>query len=106
MADGIVDLVRAGVEQVFALEINLCTAEMFGEAFGELERRRAAGKISEEILKLCLEHSVGLGLFVSALEFEERDHGFGVHGQEKRNHSGIDDDFGAERRARARTTGR
>ena len=74
LADGVVDLVCAGVEQVFALEIDARASEMIGQAFGELERGGAAGKIFEEILELFLERRVGLGLFVSALEFEEWDH--------------------------------
>ena len=44
LADGVVDFVRAGVEQVFALEINFCAAEFAREAFGEIERRGAAAE--------------------------------------------------------------
>ena len=45
LAHGVVDLVRAGVEQVFALEINLRAAEFLGEAFGKIKRRGAADRI-------------------------------------------------------------
>jgi hypothetical protein len=45
LANGVVDFVCAGVEQVFALEVNAWTAEMRGEARSKLQRRRAASKI-------------------------------------------------------------
>ena len=36
LADSVVDFVRAGVQQVFALQVDARTAEMFREALGEL----------------------------------------------------------------------
>ena len=45
LADGVVDLVRAGVDQILALEINLRAAEFLGQAFGEVQRRGAADRI-------------------------------------------------------------
>jgi len=45
LADGVVDFVRAGVEEVFALEINARAAEMCGETFSELQRRGTACEI-------------------------------------------------------------
>src|SRR5262245_24517506 len=39
LAERIVDLVRAGVKEVFALEINLWTRESSHQAFGKIERR-------------------------------------------------------------------
>ena len=38
LAEHVVDLVRAGVVQVFALEVDLGAAAMLGEALGEIER--------------------------------------------------------------------
>ena len=70
LAERVVDLVRAGVEQVFALEVDFCAAERFGEALGEVERRGAAGVISEQRVELGLKGGVGLGDFVFALELE------------------------------------
>ena len=40
LAEGVVDLVRAGVEQVLALQVNLRAAELLGQALGEIERGR------------------------------------------------------------------
>jgi hypothetical protein len=47
---------------------------MFCETFGELERRGTAREIFEEIVEASLEDGIGFGLFVDALEFEERNH--------------------------------
>ncbi len=41
LAEAIVDLVRAGVVQLLALEIDLRAAEMLGQPLGEIERRSA-----------------------------------------------------------------
>jgi hypothetical protein len=38
LAEAIVDLVRAGVVQLVALEVDLGAAEMLGQALGEIER--------------------------------------------------------------------
>ena len=45
LADGVVDFVRAGVQQVFALEINARAGEVRGEARGKLKRRRTASEV-------------------------------------------------------------
>jgi hypothetical protein len=34
LAEAVIDFVRAGVKQVFALEIDLCAAKFFGQAAG------------------------------------------------------------------------
>ena len=48
LAERVVDLVRAGVEQVFALEINLRAAELAGQPLRKIERRGPAGVIVEQ----------------------------------------------------------
>ena len=78
LADAVVDLVRAGVQQVFALEIDLCAAEIFREALGEEERRGASGIVAQQVVEALLESLIALGLLVGLLEFFERRHeGFG-----------------------------
>ena len=39
LADAVVDLVRAGVVELFALEVDLRAAAVFGQALGEVQRR-------------------------------------------------------------------
>ena len=72
LAEAVVDFVRAGVEQVFALEVNLCAAEGFGEARGEVERRGAAGVVAQQQVELQVEIGIGLGLGVGVLQLVER----------------------------------
>ena len=74
LAERVVDLVRAGVEQVFALEIDLCAAQLLGEALAEVERRGAAGVVVEQVGQLGLEGGVGFGYVVLVLQLEQRGH--------------------------------
>ncbi len=74
LADGVVDFVRAGVQEIFALEVGARAAEMRGEPRGELQRGGAPREIFEQALQLRLKRCVGLGCFVGPLELEERDH--------------------------------
>ena len=64
----VVDLVRAGVVQLVALEIDLGAAEMLGQALGEIERAGPADIMFEEAVELGLEARVGLGVLVGLLE--------------------------------------
>ena len=45
LANGVVDFVRAGVEQVFALEVDARAAEVLRQAFGELQGCGTASEI-------------------------------------------------------------
>ena len=74
LADAVVDLVRAGVEQVLALEINLRAAEFAREPFGEIKRRGPAAEFLEVILELALELRVVLRAEVFVLQFLQRVH--------------------------------
>ena len=74
LADGVVDLVRAGVVQVFALEINFRAAEFFGQAFGKIKRRGATDKFSEVIRKVLLKFRVVLRTEIFLLQFFQRMH--------------------------------
>ena len=58
LAEHIVDLVRAGVVQLFALEIDLGAAEMFGQPLGEIERARPADIMGQQILQFGVESRV------------------------------------------------
>ena len=55
LAEHVVDLVRAGVVELLALEIDLGAAEVFGEPLGEIERARAADIVLEQMVELGLE---------------------------------------------------
>jgi hypothetical protein len=54
LPEAVVDLVRAGVVQLVALEVDLRAAEMLGQPLGEIERRRPAGVMGVEVIELGL----------------------------------------------------
>ncbi len=74
LAEAVVDLVAAGVIELVALEVDLGTLQVIGEALGEIERARAAGVVGVEIGKLGVELRVGLRRLVGALQFEDQRH--------------------------------
>src|SRR6185369_3366466 len=74
LAEHIVDLVRAGVIQLLALEIDLCAAEMLGQSLGEIERRRPADIGFEIAVHLRLERRIGLGVGIGLFEIEDQRH--------------------------------
>ena len=74
----VVDLVRAGVEQVFALEINFRAAEFARQPFGEIKRRGPAAEFAQVIVEFRLELRVLLRAKIFLLQFLQRMHqGFG-----------------------------
>ena len=78
LAHHIVDLVRAGVIELVALEVDLGAAQMLGQPLGEIERARAPDIVFEETVELGLERGVGFRVLVGLLEIEdERHQGFG-----------------------------
>ena len=49
LAERVVDLVRAGVRQVLALEVDLRAAELAREVRGEVERRRPPDVVAQQV---------------------------------------------------------
>ena len=74
LAERVVDLVRAGVEQVLALEIDFRAAEFLGQAFGEVERRGPSGEVLQQRGEFRLERGVAAGAFVFVGEVAQRSH--------------------------------
>ena len=78
LAERVVDLVRAGVVELFALQIDLGAAELLGQALREIERRRAAGIVGAQIRHLGDEGRIVLGGEIGGLEVADQRHqGFG-----------------------------
>ena len=48
LANGVVDLVGAGVQQILALEVDFCPTELLREPFRQVERRRTTTKITQQ----------------------------------------------------------
>ena len=69
LSQTVVDLVRAGVQQIFALEINLRPAQFFGESLGEEQRRGTAGIRAQQFVQTTLEAAVLFCFLVMPLQF-------------------------------------
>src|SRR6185369_9472829 len=52
LAKAVIDLMRTGMEQVLTLEIDLCSAQLFGQAAGVKQRGRTPGILPKQALKL------------------------------------------------------
>ena len=74
LAEHIVDLVRAGVVELVALEIDLRPAELLGQPFGKIERAGTADIMLEERVEFRLERRIGLRRLVGLLERENQRH--------------------------------
>ncbi len=74
LAEHVVDLVRARVVQLVALEVDLGAAELLGQARREIERARPADIVLPEVVHLGPEGRVLLGPGVFRLELEDQRH--------------------------------
>ena len=59
LPDGVVDLVRTRVREVLALQIDARTADVGGQALGQVDRRRAADVVAREAVALGREGRIG-----------------------------------------------
>ena len=74
LADRVVDLVGAGVEQVLALEVDLRPAAVARQALREVERRGPPGELGEVPPELRLELGVHAGRRVDGMELLKGGH--------------------------------
>src|SRR5579863_2803200 len=74
LAEHVVDLVRSGVIELLALEIDFSAAKMFGQPLGEIQRRRPADIVLEIAVHLGMERGIDLGLGISLLQIEDQRH--------------------------------
>jgi hypothetical protein len=74
LADGVIYFVGAGVQQIFALQVDARAAEFGGETGSKLQRRGTSGEVFQKVLKFSLKRRIGFRLFVGALQFVERHH--------------------------------
>jgi hypothetical protein len=52
LAKGVVDLVRAGVADILALEVDFRAAKFLGQPLGEIEGRCSSGVLMKRVLEL------------------------------------------------------
>ncbi len=74
LAHAVVDLVRAGVVQLLALEVDLGPAEAGGQALGEIEWRGPADVVGQVAVQLFLELRIGLGLAIGLVQVQHQRH--------------------------------
>ncbi len=74
LPEAIVDLVRAGVIEVFAFEINLRAAQMRGETLGKIKRIGAAHIMLEQPVQLGVKGGIVLRRLVSLLQIQHQRH--------------------------------
>ena len=70
----IVDLVRAGVIELIAFEIDLGAAKVFCQPFGKIQWTRTTGIMGVEIGKFRLIGRVGFGKVPGVLQFKDQGH--------------------------------
>ena len=74
LTDGVVDLVRAGMVQVFALEVDLRAAELVRPALGVIDRAGPSNEMLELILELGDEIRIGAVVLIGLAQVFERMH--------------------------------
>ena len=78
LPERVVHLVRAGMAEVLALEVDLRAAEVRGQIGGEEERRRPADVLARVALSSARNFGSRRAVLVGLLQFEQRRHqGFG-----------------------------
>ena len=74
LAHRVVDLVRAGMDQVLALEINFRPSKLRGEALGQIKRGRPPDKFGQQLVQFPAEFRILPRRLVSLGQFLERRH--------------------------------
>ncbi len=74
LAEHVVDLVRAGVAEVLALQVDPGAPRVTRQPLGEVQRRRPAGIARQELGEAAAKARVAPGRAEGALELDERAH--------------------------------
>src|SRR6266852_4208081 len=74
LSQAVINFVRAGVEQVFAFQINFCATQLFRQSPRKEEGRGTPGVCVQEFVQTALETAVALGLLVVMLQLFESSH--------------------------------
>ncbi len=72
LTERIIDFMRAGVQQIFALEINLCAAIMLRQSLGEIKRRGPPREIAQQTGEFALKRLRRVSLRCKHLRFRAR----------------------------------
>ena len=74
LAQRIIDLVRARMRQVFALEVDLRAAQVFGQVAGKGQRRWPAHIGVQQIIQFGLEPFIGTGFMIGSFQLGDGGH--------------------------------
>ena len=74
LPEAVIDFVGAGVEQVFALEVDARPAQRFAQPAGAIERSRTPRVVAQQVVELALESGVLPRREVRGFQFFERGH--------------------------------
>jgi hypothetical protein len=72
LADGVVDLVRTGVVQVFALEEDLCSAYLIAQPTGVIDRTGASDVMGQIVVVFGDERRIPTGLIIGSGQLLQR----------------------------------
>ena len=74
LPEGVVDLVSAGVKEVFALEVNFRSAQLLRPALGEIKWRRAPDIVVQEIVELGMKGRIIFCRLIGGCQFLQGSH--------------------------------
>ena len=74
LSEAVVDLVRAGMIEVFALQINFRRPQMLREPLGEIERTRPADIVAQQPIEFRPELRIALRRLVGDVELQNERH--------------------------------
>ena len=74
LTEHVVDLMGAGVVQILALEVDLCTAEVICHVLRKVQARRTACVVVQQLGQLCVECRIVLIVVVGFLQLDNRVH--------------------------------
>ena len=74
LAEHVVHFMRAGVIELFALEVDFRAAAIFCQALGKIQRRRPADIMRQIAVHLLAIGRIGLGLRIGLFQFEDERH--------------------------------
>ena len=74
LSQAVIDLVGSRVQEVFPLQVNSRSTQVFTETGGKVEWCGPPGIVAEQSIQLLLEPRIGAGLEVSLLQLLQRAH--------------------------------
>ena len=74
LSESVIDLVRAGVKEVLALQVDACATKLLSQSARKKQRCRASRKLVQQLVQLQMERGIAFRFFILELQFLERRH--------------------------------